>query len=135
MLIKYNFIGDSGYPCEPWLITPYRNPLENSMESVFNDVHSKARCIVERTIGILKARWKILCHDKRSRYSAEKVAQFSNVCSALHNICIYYKVPSYEDVYETQLDVPIPEMDFGTETQVMRLGKQIRDNIKLSLCN
>lgn len=91
------FLGDSGYPLEPWLLTPYRNPQEGSMESHFNDIHSQARCVVERTIGILKARWKILCHDKLSRYLPEKIASFTNVCAALHNICIHFKVKNYEN--------------------------------------
>ncbi|KAI8122671.1 putative nuclease HARBI1 [Lucilia cuprina] len=113
-LRNFWLLGDSGYPCEPWLLIPYRNPQENSMESKFNDIHSKARCIVERTIGILKARWKILCHDKRSRYSAERIAQFSNVCAALHNICLHFKVPNYEDVQQTPLNTEFPEIDTGT---------------------
>ncbi|XP_065368832.1 putative nuclease HARBI1 [Calliphora vicina] len=134
-LRNFWLLGDSGYPCEPWLLTHYRNPQENSMESKFNDIHSKARCIVERTIGILKARWKILCHEKRSRYSAEKIAQFSNVCAALHNICLQFKVPNYEDVQQTPLDTEMPEIDTGTETQITKVGKKIRDNIKISLCS
>lgn len=106
------------------------------MESCFNEVHSKARCIVERTIGILKARWKILCHDKRSRYSAEKLAQFSNVCTALHNICIYFKVPNYENVRQTPADMyPVPAIDDSSETNITKIGKKIRDNIKISLCS
>ncbi|XP_067635609.1 putative nuclease HARBI1 [Eurosta solidaginis] len=32
-------LGDSGYPLEPWCITPYRNPADGSSESAFNDVH------------------------------------------------------------------------------------------------
>lgn len=104
------------------------------MESHFNDVHSKARCIVERTIGILKARWKILIHDKRSRYIPQKVALFSNVCAALHNICIEFKVPNYTNVQQLPVEINIPEIDVGTETQITKIGKTIRDNIKISLC-
>ncbi|XP_049302023.1 putative nuclease HARBI1 [Bactrocera dorsalis] len=51
-------LGDSGYPLEPWCITPYRNASEGASEAMFNEIHSKARCIVERTIGILKERWR-----------------------------------------------------------------------------
>lgn len=104
------------------------------MESRFNEAHSKARCTVERTIGILKARWKILCHDKRSRYSAEKLAKFSNVCTALHNMCIYFKVRNYENVRQTPDMHPVPAIDDSSETNITKIGKKIRDNIKISLC-
>ncbi|XP_065356054.1 putative nuclease HARBI1 [Calliphora vicina] len=134
-LRNFWLLGDSGYPLEPWLLTPYRSPQEGSMESRFNDIHSKARCVVERTIGILKARWKILCHDKRSRYSPQKVAKFSNVCAALHNICIHFKVPNYEDVQQTPVESTMLDMDNGNETQITKIGKKIRDNIKNSLCS
>ncbi|XP_065356153.1 putative nuclease HARBI1 [Calliphora vicina] len=124
-------LGDSGYPLEPWCITPYRNPAEGSMESNFNDVHSKARCIIERTIGILKGRWKILVNDKRSRYSPEKIASFGNVCAALHNVCIHFKVPRYTNVTAAE---PIQQnFGFENETNLTKIGNKIRDHIKLTL--
>lgn len=48
---KLWLLGDSGYPLEPWLMTPYRLPMEGSPESKFNDVHSAARSVNERCIG------------------------------------------------------------------------------------
>lgn len=101
------------------------------MESNFNDIHSKGRCIVERTIGILKIRWKILSNDKRSRYSPEKMAAFGNVCAALHNVCIYFKVPLYTQRFLTEPITINPEIE--NETHITRIGQKIRDQIKLSL--
>ena len=49
--------GDSGYPLEPWLLTPYRVSTEGSREAVFNLKLSKARNIIERTFGVLKGRF------------------------------------------------------------------------------
>lgn len=116
---------------EPWCVTPYRNADDGSMESHFNDVHSQARCIVERTIGILKARWKILCHDKRSRYTPEKIALFGNVCAALHNICMKFKVPKYtEERFQEPSTIEIERSD---ESHLTRIGHKIRDQIKHSL--
>lgn len=88
---------------------------------------------VERTIGILKGRWKILSNDKRSRYSPDKIALFGNACAALHNLCIQFKVPQYTDIslhQSTQIDV-----DTGSETHFTRIGSKIRDHLKISLLN
>lgn len=126
--------GDSGYPLEPWCLTPYRNPEDGSAESHFNDVHSKARCIVERTIGILKGRWKILANGKRSRYSPEKMALFANVSAALHNICIKFKVPKYI-TQENLVEEESCEVDTEGETQLIKVGEKIRNQIKVSLFN
>ena len=48
---------DSGYPLEPWLLTPYRVSTEDSREAVFNLKLSKARNIIERTFCVLKGRF------------------------------------------------------------------------------
>lgn len=53
-LIKLHAIlGDSGYPLEPWLLTPYRSSNDVQKHS-FNEVHAKARNLIERTIGVYK---------------------------------------------------------------------------------
>ncbi|XP_061390004.1 putative nuclease HARBI1 isoform X1 [Musca vetustissima] len=125
-------LADSGYPLEPWCITPYRNPADGSPESKFNEVHSSARCIVERTIGILKARWKIVCHDRRSRYSPVKMALFGNVCAALHNICIKFKVPMYTEK-DFNIESVTMEVETSNHTQPNKIGEKIRNQIKTSL--
>ncbi|XP_055838363.1 putative nuclease HARBI1 [Episyrphus balteatus] len=46
-------LGDAGYPLEPWLMTPFRTPPPNSPLMRYNKSHSRARNVVERTIGLL----------------------------------------------------------------------------------
>ncbi|KAK7877439.1 hypothetical protein WMY93_031859 [Mugilogobius chulae] len=51
-------IGDGGYPClsQPiTLLTPYREPLWSPVEARFNRHHAKARSVIERAFGIIKA--------------------------------------------------------------------------------
>lgn len=58
---KTGIFGDSGYALEPYMIVPfknYRNTVLLPEEQLFNDVHAKIRCLVERSFGILKGRWR-----------------------------------------------------------------------------
>lgn len=80
-------LGDSGYPLEPWLLTPFAQP--NSIEcQMFNSAHSKARSTVERAIGLLKGRWRCLCKQRTLHYKPAVCSKIINACAALHNICI-----------------------------------------------
>lgn len=54
-----NLAGDSGYPLKQWLLTPFPNP-QSAEERNYNVRHSQARAVVERTIGLLKGRWRCL---------------------------------------------------------------------------
>lgn len=56
--IQFNFmyLGDSGYPLLPYLMTPKLNQAPRSPGALYTDCHARARCSVERTIGILKGR-------------------------------------------------------------------------------
>jgi len=81
-------LGDSGYPLEPWLLTPFSNPEDGSLESRFNNKFTSARSIVERAIGMLKGRWRCLCKQRMLHYKPTTASKIINACSVLHNICI-----------------------------------------------
>lgn len=53
-------LADSGYALEPFVLTPYRSPQNESNQHIFNLMHAAARNIVERTIGLLKSRFRCL---------------------------------------------------------------------------
>ncbi|XP_067637562.1 putative nuclease HARBI1 [Eurosta solidaginis] len=102
-------LGDAGYPLQPFLLTPFRNPQANTAEHTFNQKHCSGRNIVERTIGVLKSRFR--CLARTLQYQPEKVVQIINVCCALHNICIHYKVQEIVDVdIENQEDALAEEI-------------------------
>lgn len=94
-------LGDSGYPLEPWLLTPFSNP-NNDDYQMFNKVHSKARSTVERAIGILKGRWRCLCKQRNLHYKPPVCSKIINACATLHNICI--QMDDYLPVDEILVD-------------------------------
>ncbi|XP_017493547.1 PREDICTED: putative nuclease HARBI1 isoform X2 [Rhagoletis zephyria] len=67
-------LGDSGYGIEPFMLTPYRDPQYASQQYKFNNAHSSARNIIERTIGVLKSRFRCLqrtLHYQPKKYNVE----------------------------------------------------------------
>lgn len=80
-------------------MTPFRNPEERSLQSTYNTQHAKGRNIVERTIGVLKNRFRCLLRARALHYTPEKCTQIINVCVALYNICVFYNVQYSEDIF------------------------------------
>ncbi|XP_059384683.1 putative nuclease HARBI1 [Carassius carassius] len=86
-------LGDSGYPLKQWLLTPFLNP-HSAEERHYNMCHSRARAIVERTIGLFKGRWRCLdCTGGRLLYTPEKVCQIVLACAVLHNVAQLKNMP------------------------------------------
>ncbi|XP_060583052.1 putative nuclease HARBI1, partial [Ruditapes philippinarum] len=52
-------LGDSGYPCRPFLITPFLQP-RNENEERFNKAHISTRNVVERVFGVWKRTFQYL---------------------------------------------------------------------------
>lgn len=74
-------LGDSGYMLRDWLFTPFLHP-NTPQQQAYNNHHKAARCLVERSIGVLKRRWHCL---RRLRLEPVKACNVITVCIILHN--------------------------------------------------
>ncbi|XP_061582069.1 putative nuclease HARBI1 [Cololabis saira] len=117
-------IGDGGYPCLTApiaLMTPYREPVQNPVQARYNRHHSKARCVVERAIGMMKNRWRSIFF-KALEVKPTFVPLVVSSCAFLHNICI-----SNGDMVEPDEDVPEDDGDDQPEDQ--RPGENLRNRM------
>ncbi|XP_017461358.1 PREDICTED: putative nuclease HARBI1 [Rhagoletis zephyria] len=125
------YLGDSGYPLQPYLMTPFRNASAGSRESYFNKKHAKARNIIERTIGVLKCRFRCLSTERKLHYSPQKATKIINACCALQNICLYFKMTIPEEV-ENYIE-PSDFTELLEERASTNDGERRRSEILLSL--
>ncbi|XP_045450706.1 putative nuclease HARBI1 [Melitaea cinxia] len=98
-------LGDSGYPQRPWMMTPYTDAAQDSIEEIYNKKHSCARVVIENTFGRLKNRWRCLNKDRVLHYKPEKCAKIIIACCVLHNIALQYHVPDPAHIF-TDVQVP-----------------------------
>ncbi|XP_052807745.1 putative nuclease HARBI1 [Mya arenaria] len=78
-------LGDSGYACKKYLMTPYLNPQTQTQER-FNRSLCKTRVIIEQTFGVLKRRFAVMSYGIRT--SEMKACRTTMACAILHNIGI-----------------------------------------------
>lgn len=72
--------GDSAYPLLPYLMTPKLNQPPRSPDALYTDCHVRARCSVERAIGILKGRWRCLRKERALHYTPEFAGNIILLC-------------------------------------------------------
>jgi len=96
-MVLHYMTGDSGYPLEPWLMTPL-GTANTRAEMAYNIAHSKTRAVVERCFGLTKSRFR--CLDKTGGtllYSAEKTCRLVTAVAVLHNFSIKHNIPTAVD--------------------------------------
>ncbi len=119
--------GDSGYPLEPWLLTPILDAADGSPESHYNNAHISGRGIIERLNGTLKSRFRCLLKHRTLHYAPQKAAQIINACAVLHNMCIEDSVQWETNHHDLDTeDLPFNQGDGGNLT---RQPRTIRDSI------
>ncbi|KAJ8705242.1 hypothetical protein PYW07_011069 [Mythimna separata] len=78
-------LGDSGYPCTPYLFTPLLN-VSTPQEERYNRSHIRTRNTIERCFGLWKQRFRCLL---RGMFGDIETAKKTIVaCAVLHNIAI-----------------------------------------------
>ncbi|KAG6463794.1 hypothetical protein O3G_MSEX014076 [Manduca sexta] len=75
-------------------MTPVSGATEDTPEAYYNKLHASARNSVERTIGVLKARFRCLQVHRVLQYHPDTVAKIVIACCVLHNICNRAGLPS-----------------------------------------
>ncbi|KAJ1210234.1 hypothetical protein NDU88_005602 [Pleurodeles waltl] len=92
-------IGDSGYPNLSWLLTPVRNPRTRAEER-YNEAHRQTRRIIERTFGLLKARFRYLHLTGGSLYYSPKKVDGPDggLVAAVEPVCSEEEKAEEEDV-------------------------------------
>ncbi|KAJ1150050.1 hypothetical protein NDU88_002848 [Pleurodeles waltl] len=89
--------GDSGYHNLSWLLIPVRNPRTRAGEC-YNEAHGRTRRIIERTFGLLKARFRCFQMTGGSLfYSPKKVCQIIVACCMLYNLALRRQVPFLQE--------------------------------------
>ncbi|WAR17990.1 HARB1-like protein [Mya arenaria] len=83
-------LGDSAYPCKPYMLTPYLHPA-NEAQQHFNDAHCSTRNVIERAFGVLKRRFHILHTEIRMK--PLKVSKIVVCCVVLHNLAKLWGEP------------------------------------------
>lgn len=79
-----HLLGDSGYACSDFLLTPVRNPYTES-ERRYNRSHIRTRNSVERMFGVWKSRFQ--CLRNTLRFQPRNSCNVIIACAVLHNFC------------------------------------------------
>lgn len=122
-------LGDSGYPLQPWLLTPILDAADGSPEERYTRRHCTTRSSIERCFGVLKMRFRCLLGENTLRYAPDIVGKITVACAILHNKCI--------DAHLEMNDIEIPEqhnddeeiIDRNDPNDVAAEGRRIRNNL------
>lgn len=114
-------LGDSGYPVQPFLMTPIIGADPDSPEGRYYAAHCLARNTVERCIGLLKGRFRCLLKDRTLHYKPEFAAKITIACTTLYNIL---KFENDMEIIEEEQDEEYPEND-----NLYQQGLNVRNNL------
>lgn len=97
-------LGDSGYPCLRFLMTPILHPASPG-EARFNNSLCRTRVLIEQTFGILKRRFQ--CLHTELRTTPHNAVTYVVACAVLHNIGIDHG--DIIDIATDDVDQPPPD--------------------------
>ena len=99
-----HLLGDSAYPLKSWVLTPFRdNGCLTRRQKRYNFVHSSTRMVLERSLGLLKGRFRKL----KTQMEVDKIEDAPVIIVAacvLHNFCLMDDEDDIEDFIDGNSD-------------------------------
>ncbi|KAJ8911985.1 hypothetical protein NQ315_003267 [Exocentrus adspersus] len=114
-------LGDSGYPQEPWLMTPVLNAPPDSPEGRYNAALVRART--------LKMRFRCLLKERVLKYHPHKAGEIINACCVLHNMCVRANVPLEDELVDDGQFQPEVGVNVLAAGDIVPLGQQHREEV------
>jgi len=83
-----HILGDAAYRLTKYIMVPFKdNGHLSERQIIFNKRLSSARMMVERSIGLLKGRFRSIL-DTLPMYRTDLIPKYIIACCILHNICL-----------------------------------------------
>ena len=95
-------VGDSGYACRAYLMTPILEP-KNAGEVRYNTAHRRTRCVIKRCFGLLKRRFPCFHLGLRTALANTLVIIVAN--AVLHNFALMHRKQDCDEDIENE-EVP-----------------------------
>ncbi|XP_018909951.2 putative nuclease HARBI1 [Bemisia tabaci] len=121
-------LGDSGYPLQPWLLTPIVGADPDSPQGRYTKAHILARNTVERVNGVLKQKWRCVKKDRVLHYDPAAARKIINCCAILHNIALQ-AMPDWLDDEELPAPPVIEPVEPVVGNHYLERGRQVRANL------
>lgn len=103
---------------------PIANAVPGSPEAHYTQLHAQCRNVIERCIGVLKARWRCLLVDRTLHYDPVKAGRIINACVVLHNYLTQLRAPVPVPVLE---DLGVDAEDiFGDDLPLLHQAEAVR---------
>ncbi|WAQ96392.1 HARB1-like protein [Mya arenaria] len=105
---------------------------KNALERRYNIAHKRTRCVIERTFGVRKSRFR--CHNKSGchlMYTPVKCVNIICATVVLHNICVTRGIPMPDepDVPDNNEGDDENRDDDDEHGQCVLSGRQTRDRL------
>lgn len=104
-------LGDSGYPCRRYLMTPYNATNNERHRERFNGALCRTRVVIEQTYGVLKRRFSCLSIGLRT--NPNRACTYIVACAILHNVGILRQDIVKESEDDLTVQGPDPEPIHG----------------------
>jgi hypothetical protein len=125
-------LGDAGYPCQNWLLTPYRDTGRlTPKQTYYNTKHSQTRISVEQAFGKLKSRFRCLNNPLATSLKTS-ILIITSAC-ILHNICEERQEDTLDD--EEYFDDQNHFQTLSNNSNAHEVTNSVRDNLANYLWN